>query len=194
MLRLTLDTNAIIDLEEERPAATHLRRLLELHATGRVRLSVVGIAASERRQDGTYPTNFGEFQAKLDKVALGDVEILRPPWILGVTYLEWSILTSESVHEELEQISAVLFPGMGFSPDAYRARRELDSETVPTETTWRNHRYDVVALWSHIHYEGDVFVTSDRNFHKVTKRPQLIALGAGNILRPEEAIVVANSS
>lgn len=37
--RLTLDRNCIIDLEENRPEAEHLRALIELHETGKIRLS-----------------------------------------------------------------------------------------------------------------------------------------------------------
>ena len=39
-------------------------------------------------------------------------------------------------------------------------------------------------MWCHLHYKNDIFVTSDGNFHKATKLPRLLALGAGQIVRP----------
>ena len=43
-------------------------------------------------------------------------------------------------------------------------------------------------MWSHIRFDGDLFVTSDGNFHKVDKKKQLIDKeGAGDILKPQEA-------
>ena len=53
--------------------------------------------------------------------------------------------------------------------------------------TWRNAKCDVLALWSHINDKDDIFVTRDGNIHKQTKKPQLHALGAGDILRPKDA-------
>jgi hypothetical protein len=52
------------------------------------------------------------------------------------------------------------------------------------EATWRNHKCDVLAMWCHIHYGGDVFVTTDRNFMKASKQQRLEALGAREIQTP----------
>jgi hypothetical protein len=52
----------------------------------------------------------------------------------------------------------------------------------------------VQALWCHIHYGGDVFVTSDDNFHSQQKRQPLAALGAAIILRPCDALNVIPGS
>ena len=46
----------------------------------------------------------------------------------------------------------------------------------------------MLSLWSHIHYQGDTFVTSDQDFLQETKKPALIALGAGDILTPQEVV------
>jgi hypothetical protein len=43
-------------------------------------------------------------------------------------------------------------------------------------------------MWSHISFNGDIFVTSDKNFRTQRNKEQLIALGAGNILTPQEAV------
>ena len=73
---------------------------------------------------------------------------------------------------ELDEIEGVLF---GDSPPV-----------DPGSRAWLNRKCDVLSMWCHIHYGNDVFVTSDGNFHKATKLPRLIALGAKRIARPEE--------
>jgi hypothetical protein len=45
-----------------------------------------------------------------------------------------------------------------------------------------------LTLWCHIKHGGDVFVTSDHNFHATTKRDKLKALGVGTVAYPKEAL------
>ena len=49
---------------------------------------------------------------------------------------------------------------------------------------------DVQALWSHINAQRNVFVSSDGNFHKVQNKAALLALGAGKIEYPTEAVAL----
>lgn len=53
---------------------------------------------------------------------------------------------------------------------------------------WTNKKCDILALWSHIWYNGDIFVADDNHFHKPAKKLKLIELGAGKILRPLEVV------
>jgi hypothetical protein len=46
---------------------------------------------------------------------------------------------------------------------------------------------DVLSMWCHIYCNGDIFVTGDNHFHK-SKKPQLIKLGAKQILKPNEVL------
>ena len=51
---------------------------------------------------------------------------------------------------------------------------------------WKMWRFDVMES---INYQRDFFITRDRNFHKQSKKKDLIKLGAKSILTPEEAFV-----
>lgn len=46
--KYTLDTNCIIDLEESRPDAPHLKKMIVDHNKGKIDLAVVAISASEK--------------------------------------------------------------------------------------------------------------------------------------------------
>ena len=43
------------------------------------------------------------------------------------------------------------------------------------------------AIWSHIHNQSSVFVTSNGNFHTPAYKAKLIDLGASRIERPRDA-------
>lgn len=189
---VTLDHNCIIDLEENRPIATHLRTLITMHEQGQVCLRVVGIGASEMKPGGAYATNFAEFQQKLAAAGLGDVEILKPIGYFDITYWDWCVFPSETMLDLERRVHEVLFPNVEFDYAAYCTARGLDpaDDADPTRLRrkWKNAKCDALALWCHIWHHGDIFVTTDRNFHKATKKPQLVALGAGSILYPDEAL------
>jgi hypothetical protein len=188
MLKLTLDTNCIVALDENRePAASSLHRLLAAHAAGTVQLRLVANSASERQRTGSYLENFSQFQQRLADLHLDHLEILRPPATLDVAYLNRMVLVGDHDLLLLRRIHTAFFPTLPFElQDAINAAPPgSDPEVI--ERKWRNRRLDAEAMWCHIHYEGDVFVTTDDNFFKETKKPQLAALGAPLILTPPQA-------
>ena len=63
----------------------------------------------------------------------------------------------------------------------------IDPEDGATDRKWRNRICDTLALWTHLHFGGGIFVTSDKNFHKPSKRSALSDLGAELILTPAAA-------
>jgi hypothetical protein len=107
MKKVTLDTNCIIDLEDERPAAPCIRTLVELNSRGIISLRLPAISASERRKEKTYSDTFEDFDKKIDKLGLAHLELLYPPFYLDITYWDRSILADdqdtleESIHRIL---------------------------------------------------------------------------------------------
>ena len=81
----------------------------------------------------------------------------------------------------------VEFVDVPFAAGAFYESRGDDRSDPRLHREWINKKCDVQAMWCHIHYSGDAFVTSDTNFHKHTKKPRLKALGAGEILTPDVA-------
>jgi hypothetical protein len=188
MLKLTLDTNCIVALDENRePAANSLRRLLAAHAAGTAQLRLVANSASERQRTGPYLENFSQFQQRLADLDLDHLEILRPPATLDVAYRDQMVLLGDDELLLLERIHTALFPTHPFELQNAINATPPGSDPEAIERKWRNRRLDAEAMWCHIHYEGDVFVTTDDNFFKETKKPQLAALGAPLILTPSQA-------
>jgi hypothetical protein len=188
MINVTLDTNCIIALEKGEISAIDIRRLIKMHDSGKINLRLVGISASEQKSDKTFASNFREFETKIGALGIGHLEILKPLAYLGVSFLDWCILSGKE-EEDLEQrIHGILFPNVAFSYADFCRHRNLDPNSPRTHPKWLNVKCDVQALWCHIHYRGRIFVTMDENFHKKTKKNALIDLGSGEILTPKSAV------
>ena len=178
MINVTLDTNCIIDLEEDRDTAPYIRKLIRMQEEGKISLGVPAISASERKPNGKYASNFAEFRQKIAAAGLGDVNILKPIGYWDVTFWDWCLYADKldpRVADLERKIHQILFPEIEFAYGGEVNKR------------WHNAKCDVLALWSHIHYGSGIFVTMDSNFHKKTKKTRLLALGAGEILKPEDA-------
>jgi hypothetical protein len=181
-VRVTLDTNAIIDLEEHREAEPALRELIGLYRDGTIRLCVSAIAASERDYNPEGRPDFARFIAKLATADLSDVELLSPIAVWNVTFWDNCVFGDGDTLQA--PIRAILFP-------------DLNTDEIPGETAearakrdrqGRNALCDILSMWCHIRYGGHIFVTRDGNFHKATKKPRLVELGAGQVLTAQEAL------
>ena len=187
-MNVTFDTNCIIALEEnEQPDAEHLRRVVHGPTDQELKLSVAGISASERQREGKLSDTFHDFEARLARVGLENAEILLPPLIWDMTYWDRAIWGSEQIDEEAKRIHEILSPTTPFEYEDYCQRVSRGPVAPDVDRKWRNRVIDTWALWSHCHYGGGAFVTSDKNFHRPAKKAALTRLGAGAILRPSEA-------
>jgi hypothetical protein len=187
-LNVTLDNNCIVALSKNEPSAKAVRKLVQYHDAGRINLRLLAINASELQTDGTHLSSFTDFQQRIADLGLGHLEILKPHLYLGISFLGWGMLASEETVELERKIHGILFPKVEFEYIDYCRKRGLDADSKDLERRWLSKKCDVSAMWCHIFYKGDAFVTTDRNFHKKTKKQALIQFGAGDILTPEDAV------
>jgi hypothetical protein len=189
--RFTLDTNCLIDVEERRPDAPFIRELVARHGNG-INVAVSAIGASERQRNKRYAENFSEFQEKLKAIGFDRLELLPPLAYWDVCFWDHCVMGDGTDTLESD-IHAVLFPSIEFLWPDYAKARDLPVDGA-LDKNWRNAKCDVLGLWCHIKHGGGVFVTSDSNFHAVTKQDRLRALGVGAIAYPKEAAALATGS
>lgn len=190
MLTFTLDTNCLIDVEENRPHAPAIRSLADAHARGEANVAVVAISASEKQKHGLVLANFNEFRDRLEGLRLGHLEIMKPMKYWDVSFWDWDYWTNPEMEQLERRIHDILFPKLEFQWADFCRTRHLDPNILSRGTEWHNAKCDVQALWSHVYHQRGVFVTRDGNFHKVTKKSALISLGAGRIEQPGVAIAM----
>lgn len=176
-MKLTLDHNVIIDLANDSANITRLRDML---ADEQHQAYVVEIGASEMRQRGIRPDRFDLFEELLDEAGIRAMPRLMPMMIWDVTFWDHGLWSDVFMANRANEIEAVLFG------DSTRIDIAGEPENSPKYAAWLNRICDVQTMWCHLHYGNDIFVTSDRNFHKVTKLPRLVAMGAGRISKPEK--------
>lgn len=175
-MKLTLDHNVVIDLVN---GSSNVERLRQAIAEDSHQAFVVEIGASEMRQRGVTPDRYDLFEQLLHEAGLALLPRLSPMMIWDVTFWDRGLWSDEKMAAQSMQIEEILFDG---SPPIDITG---ETENSPKVATWRNRICDVQTMWCHLHYGNEVFLSSDRNFHKATKLPRLLALGAGEILRPQ---------
>jgi|SRR6185295_10140099 len=189
-MRFTLDTNCLIDVEDGRPNASFIRDLVSRSGKNGITVAISSIAASERLRVGGYAQNFSEFQAKLRAIGFESLERLPPLLYWNICFFDHCVMSDGK--DTLEQgIHNVLFPNIEFMWVDYAKARDLSVDFL--DKNWRNAKCDLLTLWCHIKHGGDIFVTSDKNFHATTKRDRLKALGVGTIAFPEDALLLSDN-
>jgi hypothetical protein len=186
----TLDTNCIIAIENENEEPDNARailRLVELHRRGLADVAVVAMMASENPRSNTHVGSFDDFLLRLERSGLSRLRIILPLAYWGVSF--WGqALWSDADGAALERnLHAILFPTLQFDYRDYCAANGLDAGQPRSNNRrdkWLNAKCDVQTIWSHIHHRRDVFVADDGRFHRATKKPALLALGAGEIVKP----------
>lgn len=178
---LTMDTNCVIDIEDDRTDAVYAQALLRAHDEGRAKVAIVAIAASENAQPGrTQPATFSEFEGRLAALGLTRLELLLPVGVWDVTFWGQCLWGSPEIDAQLAAIHQVLFPN--FSMD-----RTVYADDPVQYRRWKSRLCDVLTFWAHVNNGRDIFVTNDGEFHKQTKCPRLEELGSCKILHPHEA-------
>jgi hypothetical protein len=185
MLNITLDSQILFDILEQREDYLISLELKKLFDLGIINLRVTASSGSENRKDKQPVRNIQDFMKMLNLINLNSATILDPIMYWGISF--WGHALNAS--EEMIKVEKELFEILHDVPHNYKEYcllKNIDSST--TDPKWRNKLCDTQVIWCHIWYQGDVFITRDKNFHKQTKKPKLIELGAKNIMYPEEAL------
>ena len=173
--KVALDTNCLIDLEDNRPDARHIRALIAAWKKSQIELAIVAVSASENQLSGKASQDFGAFEAKVDAIGLTGVQHLLPLAIWDVFYWDHALWSSPEMQALEQRIRAILFPGIATAPPA----------NVNENSVWRNHMCDVLVAWSCIHHGWESLVTRDKNFHD--HKVELAVLGLREVLCPADA-------
>lgn len=188
-MKITLDHNCLIALEKNENQASYIKELIAMHDNKEVAVRLVGIGASERLKGGIYALNFNEFKTRIAAIGLAHLDILQPINYWDITFWDWGIYADDQMVQLERKIHEVLFPNIEFDYVIFCQRQGLSPNSKEIDRKWRNAKCDVLTVWSHIYYGGEIFVTADiPAFLRETKKSRLIALGAGDILTPAGAV------
>lgn len=180
MRTVTLDTNCLIDIENKFVDTTqgydyrHIEDLLSHHGKD-LNIAVVAASASDVMIDGERVTNINDFFRWLKMIGVPEIEVLKPIGYWGIAFWDWCLWSDEPLKKLDKQLHNLLFPTL-----------PVENPTQDSERKWRNAKHDVLIMWAHVWNRREVFVTRDKNF--LRKAKELKILGAGEILRPDDAL------
>ena len=174
-MTITLDTNCLIDLEEQRNGFASIKKIINESKQNSLDVAIVAVSAIDKKLHNNKIKNFSEFQKWLADLGLSHIKILKPIAYTDISYADWCVVGGGELTELEHKIHDILFPTLPYSvpPDKLMPK-------------WINAKADVLIMWAHIWNKREVFITRDKNFFKKTKRSQLEKLGAQLIVNPEE--------
>ena len=171
-MKITFDHNCVIHLENGGETADRIRSIVDNPAH---RSFVVNVGASEMQRFGVRPDNYGAFEELLTRVGIAHLPRLDPIGIWNVTFWDHSVFAGDEDAKLLQSIQTILFPPDELADDAHMDQRKA-----------LNRLCDALTMWCHISFRNDMFLTTDGNFVKATKRSRLVELGAGVIRHPRD--------
>lgn len=169
----TLDTNCLIDVDEERAAAVHIRALLEAHQQGSADLAMVASSASERQRRDVFLSSLDVFNERRTALGFGDLPLLPSIARWDVSFFNNSLWGSAEGTEREHQLYSALFPNLPPEWAAHAAARgaSVDDTQGLAYLRWRNQMLDAQALWAHDFAGRSVFVTSDAQLKRLDGHP-----------------------
>ena len=166
-----------------------IRMLADAHTAGKANVAVVALSAAGKHQAGSYFDDLDAFRDHLAAIDLARLEILKPMAYFDISFPDWCIEADDAMAALEKQIHDILFPQSQFTWEDYCEENGLDPSFSP-RGDWRKFKCDVQSMWAHTHNKRDVFVSVDDNFCKPDKTSALVALGAGHIERPQQAVAL----
>lgn len=190
-MKLTLDWNCVIEVEEGRPQAEYVSNLIQLHRKGHFEVALLAASASENSKSKRFPGNATLFMDRVFALGWQDLPLVPMPGVWGLSYWDFCFFVEDgdAFERDMSALWQVIAPTTPSEPSEYLpVGMELTDDVAQSEalSKWRNTWCDVISAYSHIHAGRDVFITN--NTHDFQKNAdKLSALGMKYISTPAEA-------
>lgn len=195
-MKLTLDWNCVIEVEEGRPQAAYVLDLVHRHRDGQFEVALLAASASENSKSKRFPGNATIFVERVSALGWKDLPLVPMPAVFGLSYWDfcYCVRDCESFEFAMEELWYAIAPNVPQNPcDHLPPGMAFSDDTIQSEHLWkwRNTWCDVVSAYCHVHECRDIFVTNNtRDFQ--SNRQKLSALGMQHIATPMEALAAVN--
>ena len=196
-MKLTLDWNCVIEVEEGRPQAAQVVDLVSRHRQGQFEVALLAASASENSRSKRFPGNANLFKDRVLALGWNDLPLVPMPGIVGLSYWDfcYSVDDSDKFEREMDALWCVIAPKVSSRPSEHLPTGvSLTDEAIQSEqlSRWRNAWCDVISAYSHIRDGRDVFVTNNtRDFQDNSEA--LSRLGMMHIYTPAKTLVGLNN-
>lgn len=191
-MKLTLDWNCVIEVEEGRPQASYVVDLIDSHRKGQFEVALLAASASENSRSRLFPGNAKLFVERVSTLGWQDLPLVPMPCVIGLSYWGYCYYVGdgEKFERDIDELWQAIAPNIPSKPLEYLPPgTELTDDVIQSVelSKWRNTWCDVISAYSHIQSGRDIFVTQNtrdfqRNLEKLSK------LGMKHISTPEESL------
>lgn len=190
-MKLSLDWNCVIEVEEKQLQAEYVQRLIECHRAGRCEVALLATSGSENTGSKLFPGSYNVFMDRITALGWHDLPHVPMPGVYGLTFFghaQW--VDDGDVEESLDRFWQVIASATPRNPHEHLpSGEELTDESIQSENLakWRNAWCDVMSAYTHVHAKRDIFVTNNtKHFQKNAER--LAQLGMKMIRSPRDAL------
>ena len=193
-MKLTLDWNCVIEVEENRAQAEYVTDLIKRHKLGDFEVALLAASASENTKSKRFPGNANVFKERISALKWQDLPLVPMPAVFGLSYwgFAYYVEDGQKFERDRDAIWHVIAPKVSPKPSDHLSELEqMTDDAIQSEelSTWRNVWCDVISAYSHIHEGRDVFVTNNtRDFQENAE--ELADLGMKHISKPADALAV----
>lgn len=194
-MKLTLDWNCVIAVEEKHPQATCVLELVDWHRKGEFEVALLAASASENNRSKRFPGSAKSFTERVERLGWRELPLVPMPAVTSLTYIDYSyqVADGEKFKNDLQALWEVIAPRINQRPkDHLPTGTKLTDDAIQSDqlSKWRNAWCDVISAYSHIHEGRDIFVTNNiKDFQHNAKR--LLQLGMRCIATPKGALAAA---
>lgn len=191
-MRLTLDWNCVIEVEEKRSQAACVLELIDRHQKGQFEVALLAASASENMRSRCFPGSANLFVERVAALGWTDLPLVPMPAVWGLSYFDFSywVEDGDQFERDMDALWQAMAPNVAKDPAGHLAAgTSLNDDTIQSEhlQKWRNTWCDVVSAYSHIQEGRGIFVTNNtRDFQRNAEK--LAALGMRDIATPSEAL------
>lgn len=195
-MKLTLDWNCVIEVEEDRPQAPCVRELIHSHRNGELEVALLAASASKNTRSKRFPGNAAFFCERISAIGWQDLPLVPMPGVIGLSYLDFCFIVGDDKQFKLDMdaLWQAIAPKIPKDPSDHLPPGEnLSDDLIQSEhlSKWRNTWCDVVSAYSHVHQRRDIFVTNNTRDFQANKE-KLSALGMRHIGKPSEALAAVD--
>ena len=191
-MKLTLDWNCVIEVEEVRSQCCDVLELIERHRAGSIEVALLAASASENTKSKVFPGNAEVFMARVAQLGWDDLPLVRMPGVYGLSYWDFAYYVNDAdlFDQQMAAIWSIIAPKVRQELSDHLPGIRDPSDGIlqsPQLAKWRNTWCDVMSAYCHIHERRDIFVTNNtRDFQANAKG--LAALGMIQIATPVETV------
>ena len=193
-MKLTLDWNCVIEVEEHRPQARYVKELVDAHRRGEFEVALLAASASENSKSKRLPGNASIFKERVSSLGWQDLPLVKMPGVFGLSYWDFCyfVKNPEEFEHQMDALWGVIARRVPRDPSAFLPLgTKLTDGAIQSEalSKWRNTWCDVISAYSHIHDSRDIFVTNNtKDFQN--NQDELYKLGMKHIATPADTLAL----